>query len=76
MRKDPKKITFLAPIVTYFFTFCEGTGHTAYATLPAIAEIALGAGIRPERPLSIAVVASQQAVTASPIAAINSVCVS
>lgn len=69
MRKDPKKITFLAPIVTYFFTFCEGTGHCSYAILPAIAEIARGAGIRPERPMSIAVIASQQAVTASPIAA-------
>ena len=69
LRKNPKRITFLAPIVTYFFTFCEGTGHCSYAILPAIAEIARGAGIRPERPMSIAVIASQQAVTASPIAA-------
>jgi len=69
LRKNPKQITFLAPVVTYVMTFLAGTGHTAFATLPVIAEVAKEAGIRPSRPLSIAVVASQIAITASPISA-------
>lgn len=67
LRKHPKRITFLAPIVTYILTFFAGTGHTAFSTLPVIAEVAKEQGIRPSRPLSIAVVASQVAITASPI---------
>ena len=69
LRKNPKRITFYAPIVTYLMTLMAGTGHTAFSTLPVIAEVAKGQGIRPSRPLSIAVVASQIAITASPISA-------
>lgn len=69
LRKHPKYITFLAPIVTYVMTLFAGTGHTAFSTMPVIAEVAKGQGIRPSRPLSIAVVASQIAITASPISA-------
>ncbi|MGF1762602.1 anaerobic C4-dicarboxylate transporter [Aliivibrio kagoshimensis] len=69
LRKNPKHITFYAPIVTYVMTLLAGTGHTAFSTLPVIAEVAKEQGIRPSRPLSIAVVASQIAITASPISA-------
>lgn len=69
LRKNPKWITFIAPMVTYIFTFCAGTGHVAYAVLPVIAEVSRESGVRPERPMSIAVIASQQAITASPISA-------
>jgi len=69
LRKNPKYITLLAPVVTYIMTFFAGTGHTAFSTLPVIAEVAKEQGIRPSRPLSIAVVASQIAITASPISA-------
>ncbi|WP_109080531.1 anaerobic C4-dicarboxylate transporter [Aggregatibacter aphrophilus] len=69
LRKNPKYITFLAPTVTYFMTVLAGTGHTAFSTLPVIAEVAKEQGIRPSRPLSIAVIASQIAITASPISA-------
>ncbi len=69
LRARPKMITFVAPAVAYIFTFCSGTGHVAYAILPVIAEVARKAGIRPERPMSISVIASQQAITASPLAA-------
>jgi len=50
-------------------TLFAGTGHTAFSTLPVIAEVAKETGIRPSRPLSIATVASQIAITASPISA-------
>ncbi|MFV0536973.1 MAG: anaerobic C4-dicarboxylate transporter family protein [Dysgonomonas sp.] len=69
LRKHPQRITLLSPMVTYLFTFVAGTGHVAYSVLPVIAEVARETNIRPERPLSIAVIASQQAITASPISA-------
>ncbi len=69
LRKNPKQITFLGPLVTYVFTLVAGTGHVSYSVLPVIAEVATETKIRPERPLSIAVIASQQAITASPISA-------
>ena len=69
LRSHPQFITLLAPLVTYLFTFLAGTGHVAYSVLPVIAEVATETKIRPERPLGIAVIASQQAITASPISA-------
>lgn len=69
LRKNPSQITILSPLVTYAFTFVAGTGHVAYSVLPVIAEVARETKIRPERPLGIAVIASQQAITASPISA-------
>jgi len=69
LRKNPSMITFLAPVVCYFFTLFSGTGHIAYSLLPIISEIATDSKVRPERPLSISVIASQQAITASPISA-------
>ena len=69
LRKHPQYVTILAPLVTYTFTFLAGTGHVAYSVLPVIAEGATETKIRPERPLGIAVIASQQAITASPISA-------
>ena len=69
LRRNPSHVTLLSPIVTYLFTFVAGTGHVAYSVLPVIAEVATETKIRPERPLAIAVIASQQAITASPISA-------
>ena len=69
LRKHPQYVTIIAPFVTYTFTFLAGTGHVAYSVLPVIAEVAAETKIRPERPLGIAVIASQQAITASPISA-------
>ena len=69
LRNHPSQVTILSPLVTYTFTFLAGTGHIAYSVLPVIAEVARETKIRPERPLGIAVIASQQAITASPISA-------
>ncbi len=69
LRKNPSHVTLLSPLVTYLFTFVAGTGHVAYSVLPVIAEVATETKVRPERPLGIAVIASQQAITASPISA-------
>lgn len=69
LRKNPKYINFLAPTVTYFLTIFAGTGHTAFSMIPVIVEVSKSANIKPSAPLSIAVVASQIAITASPISA-------
>lgn len=69
LRKNPSQITIVSPLVTYAFTFLAGTGHVAYSVLPVISEVARETKVRPERPLGIAVIASQQAITASPISA-------
>jgi anaerobic C4-dicarboxylate transporter DcuA len=69
LRRNPKHLTFLAPIITYLMTLMAGTGHTAFSTMPVIIEVAKENNIRPSRPLSVAVVASQIAITASPISA-------
>ncbi|QIM62106.1 C4-dicarboxylate ABC transporter [Pasteurellaceae bacterium Orientalotternb1] len=69
LRRNPKYITFIAPAVTWTFTVLAGTGHVAYSVLPVIAEVSRHNGIRPERPLGMAVIASQFAIVASPIAA-------
>lgn len=69
LRRHPKRITYLAPFVTYMMSLLCGTGHTAYSILPVVVDVAKEHDIRPSRPLSIAVVASQVAVAASPISA-------
>jgi anaerobic C4-dicarboxylate transporter DcuA len=62
-------VTIVAPLTTWSFTFLAGTGHIVYPLLPVIYETAHQSGIRPERPMAIATIASQQAITASPVVA-------
>ena len=70
LRKDPKKITFFGPLVTYSLTLMLGTGHAVYTIMPIIGDIALKNKIRPERPMAAASVASQMGLVASPISAV------
>lgn len=69
LRKHPERITFFAPICTFFLTVLVGTGHVVYTLMPIICDIALKKGIRPERPCAVASIASQVGITCSPIAA-------
>ena len=69
LRKHPDRITFLAPLCTFFLTVLVGTGHVVYTLMPIICDIALKKGIRPERPCGVASIASQVGITCSPIAA-------
>ena len=69
LRRNPKHINYLAPAITYFLTIFAGTGHTAFSMIPVIVEVAKGQNIKPSVPLSISVVASQIAITASPVSA-------
>jgi anaerobic C4-dicarboxylate transporter DcuA len=69
LRRNPRRITILAPLVTYILIMASGTQHVIYALLPVIAEVARKAGVRPERPLSMSVIASQHGLVASPVSA-------
>ena len=69
LRKNPSRITFYGPLVTWFFALLAGTAHTCYALLPIISEIAYRAKIRPERPLSVATIAASLGITGSPVSA-------
>ena len=69
LRGNPHRITFLAPLIAYALTFLCGTSHVVISVLPIIADVARKVKERPERPLSIAVIAAQAAVTASPLSA-------
>jgi len=69
LRSNPRLVTLYGPLCTYTMTFLLGTGHAVYSIMPIIGDVALKNGIRPERPMAAASVASQLAITASPISA-------
>lgn len=69
IRKNPSQITFIAPFTTYFLCLFAGTAHIVYSLLPIIAEVSAKQRIRPERPLSVSVIASHLAITGSPMSA-------
>ncbi|WP_110954981.1 anaerobic C4-dicarboxylate transporter family protein [Anaerosinus massiliensis] len=71
LRKNPSLITFLGPLVCYFFTVICGTSYIAFSVYPIIAEIAIEARIRPERAMSMSVIASNMAIPASPTSAMT-----
>src|SRR5262245_33348866 len=71
LRGHPRWVTVLAPLATYLLVLASGTQHVIYALLPVIAEVSRKAGIRPERPMSMSVIASQQGLIASPVSAVT-----
>ena len=69
IRKNPRRITFIAPIVSFFFTMGAGTSNIFFSLIPVIYSTSYSAGIRPERPLSVSNIATGFGLTASPVAA-------
>jgi anaerobic C4-dicarboxylate transporter DcuA len=69
LHRNPARITVIAPLVTYALIFAAGTQHVIYSLLPVIAEVSRKAGVRPERPLSMSVIAAQHGLIASPVSA-------
>jgi anaerobic C4-dicarboxylate transporter DcuA len=69
IRKNPKRITIIAPIVSYVLCVFAGTAHVIYSLLPIIADVSIKNRIRPERPLSVSVIACHSAITGSPMSA-------
>lgn len=69
IRSNPARITLIAPFTVYFLCLFAGTSHVVYSLLPIIADVSAKKKIRPERPLSVSVVASHVALTGSPMSA-------
>jgi transporter, anaerobic C4-dicarboxylate uptake (dcu) family len=69
LRANPKYINILAPAIAFLLTILSGTGFTTMSILNVIQEVAKQNGVRPSQPLTSAVVASQIAISASPISA-------
>jgi len=69
IRSNPSQITFLGPFAAYVLCLFAGTSHVVYSLLPIISEVAAKKRIRPERPLSMSVIASHVALTGSPMSA-------
>ena len=69
IRKNPKYVAVVAPVVSFFLTFFAGTGNAVYAILPVVYEVSYNANVRPERAMAATAVAGQVGITSSPIAA-------
>ncbi len=69
IRRWPKMVTFLSPLIIFIFCFGIGTSNITLSLEPVIAETAYEAKIRPQRPLVASVHAAQFALLCSPAAA-------
>lgn len=67
LRRNPRYVSILAPFTTCILTMLCGTGHVVYTMLPIIYDVAIKNGIRPERPMAAASIASQMGIIASPV---------
>jgi len=76
LRKHPNHITYYGPLVCWLFCLFAGTAHTCYPLLPIISEIAKNNKVRPERPLSVAVIAASLGITGSPVSAATAAIIS
>lgn len=76
LHKNPTHITYFGPITCWLFCVVAGTAHTSYSLLPIISEIAQANKIRPERPLSLSVIAASLGITCSPVSAATAALIS
>lgn len=76
LRKPPSHITYYGPLCCWLFCIIAGTAHTSYSLLPIISEIAQANKIRPERPMSLSVIAASLGITGSPVSAATAALIS
>lgn len=76
LRNHPAHITYYGPLSCWLFCLVAGTAHTSYSLLPIISEIAQANKIRPERPLSVSVIAASLGITGSPVSAATAAIIS
>lgn len=67
LRRRPRAMPVLAPPTPCALTMLCGTGHVVCTMLPIIYDVAIKNGIRPERPMAAASIASQMGIIASPV---------
>src|SRR3954471_11553245 len=69
IQANPKRLTYVAPVVAFIFTVLSGTSNIFFALIPVIYETAYRNGQRPERALASSTVTSGLGITASPVSA-------
>lgn len=69
IQRNPRRLTYVAPLVSFLFTVLAGTGNIYFALIPVIYETAYRNGQRPERALAASTVTSALGITASPVSA-------
>jgi anaerobic C4-dicarboxylate transporter DcuA/anaerobic C4-dicarboxylate transporter DcuB len=69
IQRNPKRLTYVAPLVAFVFTVLSGTSNIFFALIPVIYETAYRNGQRPERSLAASTVTSGLGITASPVSA-------
>lgn len=69
LRKWPRAINFVGPVVCSIFVIFVGTAYVAFAVYPVVAEVAASQKIRPERAVSASVICAGIGVMASPMSA-------
>jgi anaerobic C4-dicarboxylate transporter len=69
IQANPRRLTYVAPLVAFVFTVLSGTSNIFFALIPVIYETAYRNGQRPERSLAAATVTSGLGITASPVSA-------
>jgi anaerobic C4-dicarboxylate transporter DcuA/anaerobic C4-dicarboxylate transporter DcuB len=69
IRANPRNVTIIAPLVSFFFTVGAGTSNIFFSLIPVIEDVAYQNNIRPERPLAASTVSSGLGITASPVSA-------
>lgn len=69
IQRNPKRLTYVAPVVAFVFTVLSGTSNIFFALIPVIYETAYRNGQRPERALAASTVTSGLGITASPVSA-------
>lgn len=76
LRRHPEHITYYGPLTCWLFCIVAGTAHTCYSLLPIIEEIAKNNKVRPERPMSVSVIAASLGITGSPVSAATAAIIS
>lgn len=69
IQRNPKRLTYVAPLVAFVFTVLSGTSNIFFALIPVIYETSYRNGQRPERALAASTVTSGLGITASPVSA-------
>ena len=69
IQRNPRRLTYVAPLVAFVFTVLSGTSNIFIALIPVIYETAYRNGERPERALAASTVTSGLGITASPVSA-------
>ncbi|MCU0274566.1 MAG: hypothetical protein MUE34_15165 [Acidimicrobiales bacterium] len=69
IRRAPKQISVIAPLVAWLFSMGAGTANILYPLLPVIYDVSYANKVRPERPLSMAVIGVGLGVICSPVSA-------